>query len=53
MRDLLVDYLRERQPPVDYNTLTALATALALWFWKDLKRHYPGAERGAEPATGG
>ncbi|MFD3596766.1 tyrosine-type recombinase/integrase [Nocardia sp. NPDC058640] len=42
VRDLLVDYLRERQPGIDYNTLTSLATALALWFWKDLERHHPG-----------
>jgi integrase len=42
VRDLLVDYLRERQPGVDYNTLTGLATALALWFWKDLENHHPG-----------
>ena len=42
VRDLLVDYLRERQPGIDYNTLTGLATALALWFWKDLEIHHPG-----------
>ena len=42
VRDLLVDYLRERQPGIDYNTLTALATTLALWFWKDLETHHPG-----------
>lgn len=42
IRDLFVDYLRERQPAIDYNTLTALATALVLWFWKDLERHHPG-----------
>jgi hypothetical protein len=42
VRDLLVDYLRERQPGIDYNTLTSLATALALWFWKDLETHHPG-----------
>ncbi|MFE3329897.1 tyrosine-type recombinase/integrase [Streptomyces sp. NPDC059176] len=44
VRDLLVDYLRERQPGVDYNTLTGLATALALWFWKDLEKHHPGID---------
>ena len=44
IRDLLVDYLRERQPAIDYNTLTALATALTLWFWKDLERHHPGID---------
>jgi hypothetical protein len=38
VRDLLVDYLRERQPAVDYSRLTTLATALALSFWKDLER---------------
>jgi len=42
VRDLLVDYLRERQPGIDYNTLTSLATALALWFWKDLEVCHPG-----------
>ena len=42
VRDLLVDYLRERQPGIDYNTLTSLATTLALWFWKDLENHHPG-----------
>lgn len=44
VRDLLVDYLRERQPAIDYNTLTGLATALGLWFWKDLERHHPGLD---------
>jgi hypothetical protein len=41
-RDLLVDYLRERQPGIDYNSLTSLATTLALWFWKDLETLHPG-----------
>jgi len=44
VRDLLVDYLRERQPAIDYSTLTGLATALALWFWKDLEKHHPGID---------
>ncbi len=42
VRGLLVDYLRERQPGIDYSTLTGLATTLALWFWKDLETHHPG-----------
>jgi integrase len=42
VRDLLVDYLRERQPGIDYKTLTGLATTLALWFWKDLENCHPG-----------
>lgn len=42
VRDLLVDYLRERQPGVDFATLTTLATNLGLLFWKDLEIHHPG-----------
>jgi integrase len=42
VRDLLVDYLRERQPGIDYNSLTSLATTLALWFWKNLETLHPG-----------
>jgi integrase len=44
VRDLLVDYLRERQPGIDYATLTGLATTLALWFWKDLENRHPGID---------
>jgi integrase len=42
VRDLLVDYLRERQPGVDFTTLTAMATHLGLLFWKDLENHHRG-----------
>ena len=42
VRDLLADYLRERQPGVDYITLNGLSAVLALWFWKDLETHHPG-----------
>ena len=42
VRDLLVDYLRERQPGIDYNTLVKLAVSLVLCFWKDLEAHHPG-----------
>jgi integrase len=42
VRDLLVDYLRERQPAVDYTTLRNLSAVLALSFWKDLENHHPG-----------
>ncbi|MGH3161475.1 MAG: tyrosine-type recombinase/integrase [Streptosporangiaceae bacterium] len=42
VRDLLADYLRERQPGIDYSTLNGLATTLALRFWKDLETHHPG-----------
>ena len=42
VRDLLVDYLRERQCGVDYATLTTLANHLGLRFWKDLEAHHRG-----------
>jgi integrase len=42
VRDLLVDYLNERQPAVDYATLRNLAFLLGKLFWKDLETHNPG-----------
>jgi integrase len=42
VRDLLVDYLKERQPALDYSSLRALSADLAGGFWKDLERHHPG-----------
>jgi hypothetical protein len=42
VRDLLVDYLRERQPSVDYSTLRNLAQRLGSVFWRDLELHHPG-----------
>ncbi|QUH04227.1 site-specific integrase [Saccharopolyspora erythraea] len=42
VRDLLVRYLDERRPSVDYSTLRQLATKLAKNFWGDLERHHPG-----------
>lgn len=44
VRDLLVDYLRERQPGLDYNSLRDLAYHLGNVFWKDLERHHPGID---------
>jgi integrase len=42
VRDLLVGYLRERQPALDYNSLDSLANFLGKLFWADLERHHPG-----------
>jgi len=42
IRDLLVDYLRERQPRLDYSTLEGLSRTLGNLFWADLERHHPG-----------
>jgi integrase len=42
VRDLIAEYLRERQPAVDYSTLENLALSLAKLFWRDLELHHPG-----------
>jgi Phage integrase family len=43
IRDLLVDYLRERQPAMDYGSLEQLARKLGM-FWADLEAHHPGID---------
>ncbi len=50
VRDLLVDYLRERQPGLDYNSLRDLAYYLGNRFWKDLELHHPGIDTLRLPA---
>ena len=42
VRDLLVDYLKERQPALDYNSMESLANLLGNRFWADLEAHHPG-----------
>jgi hypothetical protein len=42
VRDLIVDYLQERQPALDYRSLDTLAQQLARNFWADLEHHHPG-----------
>ena len=37
-----MDYLRERQPAVDYPTLHKLSYVLGRLFWRDLELHHPG-----------
>jgi len=44
IRDLLVSYLHERQPGLDYNSLKDLSYYLARRFWKDLEVHHPGID---------
>jgi hypothetical protein len=44
VRDLLVDYLRERQTRLDYSTLQALSATLASLLWRDLEIHHPGID---------
>jgi hypothetical protein len=42
VRDLLVDYLRERQPGLDYASLHKLSYTLGRLFWRDLEIQHPG-----------
>jgi hypothetical protein len=44
IRDLMVSYLHERQPSLDYNSLKDLSYYLARRFWKDLETHHPGID---------
>ena len=44
IRDVLVDYLREREVRVDRNTVRNLASHLGRLFWKDLEIHHPGID---------
>jgi site-specific recombinase XerD len=50
IRDLLVDYLKERQSTIDYGTLRAQTYVLAKCFWLDLERHHPGIDTLRLPA---
>jgi site-specific recombinase XerD len=42
VRDLLVDYLRERQSALVYTSFARLASHLGQLFWKDLEENHPG-----------
>jgi integrase len=44
VRDLLVDYLKERQPALDYTSLDSLANFLGKLFWADIEAHHPGID---------
>ena len=44
VRNLLVDYLHERQAAMDYVSLRQLSTKLVLLFWRDLELHEPGID---------
>ena len=44
VRDVLVDYLRERQPSVDFSSLQRCAYLLGKLFWADLEAHHPGID---------
>jgi len=42
VRDLIVDYLSERETRLDHSTLRSLSATLANLFWRDLEVHHPG-----------
>ena len=42
VRDVIVSYLSERQPALDYSSLDGASRTLALYFWKNLEDHHPG-----------
>ncbi|MFF4085212.1 tyrosine-type recombinase/integrase [Streptomyces sp. NPDC001777] len=44
VRDLLVDYLVERQPALDFSSLEDLSRILARHFWKNLEDLRPGID---------
>ena len=50
VRDVLVNYLRERQAAVDFSSLQRLAYLLGRLFWADLKPHRPGISSSSCPA---
>jgi integrase len=41
MREVLIRYLNERRPALDYSTLRTLTYTLAGLFWADIERHHP------------
>ncbi len=42
VRGVLIRYLEERRPSLDYNTLRGITGQLAGRFWADIERHHPG-----------
>ncbi len=44
IRDLFVEYLKERQPAIDYTSLQWLSYVLARCFWVDIEIHNPGID---------
>lgn len=44
VRDVLVDYLRERQMTMDFSSLQRTAYLLGKLFWADLETHQPGID---------
>ncbi|MGW4366991.1 tyrosine-type recombinase/integrase [Nocardia takedensis] len=43
-REVLIRYLQERQPALDYNTIRGMLADLAGAFWLDIEGHHPGID---------
>lgn len=44
IRNVLIRYLDERRPALDYNTFHRLCACLAGTFWADIEHHHPGID---------
>ncbi|WP_033247105.1 tyrosine-type recombinase/integrase [Nocardia carnea] len=44
VREVLVRYLDERRPAMDYNSLCNMTSTLVKLFWCDIERHHPGID---------
>ena len=44
VRAVIIDYLKERQPALDYGSLRNLSYVLARCFWADIETHHPGID---------
>jgi len=42
VRDMLIRYLGQRRPAMDYSSFRHLVSTLACSFWADLEKHHPG-----------
>ncbi|MFJ4585076.1 hypothetical protein [Streptomyces echinatus] len=51
IRNMLVRYLEERRPGVDYGTFRGLVSELAGVFWADIEAHHPGIDTLRLPRT--
>ncbi|MFC8944097.1 tyrosine-type recombinase/integrase [Streptomyces rochei] len=44
VRDMLVRYLNERRPGMDFSSFRQLTSTLAGTFWADIEQHHPGID---------
>ncbi|WP_406116361.1 tyrosine-type recombinase/integrase [Streptomyces sp. NBC_01014] len=44
VRELLIRYLNERRPAMDFSSFRQLTCTLAGTFWADIERHHPGID---------